>query len=168
MIVCVDVDYRDGPPTSARAAAVVLPSWAASAPAAEYLCRIDEVADYVPGRFYERELPCVLAVLERVAEPVDVVVVDGYVTLDAEGALGLGGHLYEALERQTPVVGVAKNPFRGNPSALEVLRGSSKRPLYLTALGVEPQAAAEQLRRMHGCFRLPTMLKRVDRLCREA
>ena len=165
MIACVDVDYRD---TCAVAACVVLQSWLAGEAVAEYLHRIDEVAQYVPGEFYKRELPCVLAALDQVVQRVHLVVVDGYVVLDEQGRLGLGGHLHAALGGEVAVVGVAKSPFRGNSAAIEVVRGDSKRPLYVTALGVEPQTAAEDLRRMHGRFRLPTMLKRVDRLCRDA
>jgi deoxyribonuclease V len=169
MIVCVDVAYEDGldGTTRATAAAVVLDRWDAPRGVAEHVCRIDEVANYVPGEFYERELPCVLAILDHVELPVDVVVIDGYVVLDGAGRRGLGGHLHEALGGRVPVVGVAKNPFHDNPAALEILRGGSRRPLYVTALGVDPQVAAAHVREMHGRHRLPTMLKRVDRLCRD-
>jgi deoxyribonuclease V len=121
----------------------------------------------VPGRFFERELPCVLAVLEKVEQALELIVVDGYVLLDAAGTLGMGGHLYEALGRRLPIVGVAKNRFHTNGAAIEVYRGDSKRPLFVTALGVDPQAAAIEVQRMHGEHRLPTVLKRVDRLCRD-
>ena len=170
MIVCIDVDYRDRPDgkTAAVAAGVVLSSFAAAVAVAERVCHIGEVAAYVPGQFYRRELPCVLALLDTIEQPIDTIVVDGYVILDAAGSHGLGGHLYEALDRQVPVVGVAKTPFRANPPAIEVCRGGSQRPLFVTALGVDLQAAADSVAGMHGRFRLPTMLKRVDRLCRDS
>ena len=91
----------------------------------------------------------------------------GGVVLDAEGTHGMGGYLYEVFERRIPVIGVAKNRFRANSAAVEVLRGGSKRPLFVTALGIDPEAAAIDVQRMHGRFRLPTLLKRVDRLCRD-
>jgi len=47
-----------------------------------------------------------------------------------------------------------------------VLRGDSRRPLYVTAAGLDPAAAALHVRSMHGPFRIPTLLKRVDQLCR--
>ena len=167
MIACIDVDYTDGPAgTRARAACVVFPSWSAAAPTAEHLRELTAVADYVPGRFFERELPCALAVLEQVEHPLTTVVVDGYVVLDAAGKLGMGGHLHAALGGRIAVVGVAKNPYPGAP-AIEVHRGDSSRPLYVTALGVTPELAATQVEQMHGRFRLPTLLKRVDRLCRD-
>jgi deoxyribonuclease V len=170
MLVCIDVDYRDGPRgrTIACAAGIVFPDWASPTSVAEHVVQLDEVADYEPGQFYKRELPCVLAVLERVEFGVHGIIIDGYVILDEHGTPGLGGHLWEQLEQRVPVIGVAKNPFsRPNPS-IEVLRGDSQRPLYVTALGVEAQTAAADVRRMHGRFRLPTMLKRVDRLCRDS
>jgi deoxyribonuclease V len=170
MIVCVDVDYRGGPDghTSALAAAVVFPDWTSSTSAAEHVVRIAEVAEYESGQFYKRELPCVLAVLEKVEFGMHAIVIDGYVVLDEHGTYGLGGHLWEALRRRVPIIGVAKNPFHDNPAAVAVLRGDSSRPLYVTALGVELETAAADIQRMHGRFRLPTMLKRVDRLCRDA
>jgi deoxyribonuclease V len=169
MLVCVDVDYRDGPGgTRALAAGIVFADWASPTSAAEHVVQIAEVADYEPGQFYKRELPCVLAVLEQVEYGMHGIVIDGYVVLDEHGTLGLGGHLWEKLGRAIPVIGVAKNPFsRPNPS-IELLRGDSQRPLYVTALGVDVEAAAADVHRMHGRFRLPTMLKRVDRLCRDA
>ena len=36
----------------------------------------------------------------------------------------------------------------------------------MTAVGIDPLAAAEQIRQMHGANRIPTLLKRVDRLTR--
>jgi deoxyribonuclease V len=171
MLVCVDVDYRDNPDgarTSAYAAAVVFANWTSPTAAAEHVVRLAEVADYESGQFYKRELPCVLAVLERVEFGMHAIVIDGYVLLDEHGTPGLGGHLWEALGRRVPIIGVAKNPFHDNPAAIPVLRGDSSRPLYVTALGIKVETAAADVQRMHGRFRLPTMLKRVDRLCRDA
>lgn len=97
---------------------------------------------------------------------VDVVVIDGYVWL-ATRRPGLGAHLFDALGRSTIVVGVAKTSFHDNDAAIEVARAST-RPLYITAEGVDVRQAADDVRRMHGAHRIPTMLKRVDRLARES
>lgn len=168
MIACIDVDYDEGPDgTTARAACVVIPGWDAAKPIAEHVRTLTDVAEYVPGQFYKRELPCVLAVLELVTQPLTRIVIDGYVVLDSAGTLGMGGHLHAALDRNTPVIGVAKNRFGSATGAIEVHRGGSKRPLFVTALGVDPLAAANDVQRMHGEHRLPTVLKRVDRLCRD-
>ncbi len=169
MIACIDVDYKDDDSagTRATAACVVLEHWRAAAPVAEYLRELDEVAGYEPGQFYKRELPCALAVLELVTQAITQIVIDGYVVLDGAGTLGMGGYLHEALNRRLPIIGVAKNRFRANPAAIEVYRGGSRRPLFVTALGVDPRAAAGEVERMHNEYRLPTALKRVDRLCRD-
>jgi deoxyribonuclease V len=134
------------------------------------IARIDEVAPYVPGSFFLRELPCLLAVLEQVPGgpgAVELIVVDGYVWLDGAGREGLGAHLFRHLEGRTPVVGVAKTSFAG-AAALPVLRGTSKRPLWVTAAGVAPEDAVSWVASMHGPHRVPTLLQRVDHLCRRS
>ena len=100
--------------------------------------------------------------------PVDVVIVDGYVWLGDGTKPGLGAHLYQALGERTPVVGIAKTKFKGADSASEVIRGKSTRPLFITAAGMSLEVAAEHVRWMHGRYRMPTLLKRVDSLCRNA
>jgi deoxyribonuclease V len=47
-----------------------------------------------------------------------------------------------------------------------VLRGASTKPLLITAAGMPEAQAAEHVREMHGAFRIPTLLRRVDQLCR--
>lgn len=64
MLACVDVFYEDG---CATAACILFRSWADSAPYGSARVTISPVAPYVPGEFYRRELPCILAVLDRVA-----------------------------------------------------------------------------------------------------
>ena len=121
---------------------------------------------YAPGAFYERELPCLLAVLGKVGGSLDVVVIDGYVWLSGDGRPGLGAHLHKELGGETAVVGVAKSSFDGAAFAEAVLRGKSARPLFVTAAGIPAPTAADWIRAMHGPHRIPTLLKRVDRLCR--
>src|SRR5262249_9722907 len=105
MLVCVDVDYRDD---RALAAGVLFRAWTDADSALEVVHTIEQAEPYVPGQFYKRELPCLLAVLAEVTEPLDAIVIDGYVWLQDEQTPGLGGHLYEALGRKVPVIGVAK------------------------------------------------------------
>ena len=161
---CVDVDYRD---SGAMAAGVLFREWGDDAPASEVTEPIATVADYQPGQFYKRELPCLLALLAR-AETLELVVVDGYVWLEGEDRPGLGAHLYEALGRKVPVIGVAKTRFRSARLAVPIVRGEiSSKPLFVTAAGLNVTQAAAMVRSMHGPHRLPTLLKRVDSLCRE-
>jgi deoxyribonuclease V len=112
-------------------------------------------------------LPCLLAVLRELPSVV-AVVVDGYVWLDGMSVAGLGAHLHQALAGRVAVVGVAKTRFAGAGAAVEVVRGRSTRPLFISAAGMNAQSAAEHVRSMHGPNRIPTLLKRVDSLCRQA
>ena len=176
MLVCTDVDYRTGPDDgaggTARAAALLFTEWGAAAPVSEWAVRVDRVEPYVPGEFFRRELPCLLALLKRfehlAGEHLSAVVIDGYVTLDAAGTPGLGAHLYRALGGEVAVIGVAKTVYRGSPHAEAVCRGGSLSPLYVTATGMDVGEAARAVQSMAGPHRLPTLLKRVDGLCRQA
>jgi deoxyribonuclease V len=129
----------------------------------EHVARLSEVDAYTPGMFFVRELPAILAVLAGTAD-LDLVVVDGYVDLDPEGRQGLGAHLRDHVT--AAVVGVAKTPFRAATHALAIHRGGSTRPLYVTAAGIDPVAAAAMVKAMAGAHRLPDALRRVDALAR--
>jgi len=163
MIAALDVCYRA---VSALAACVLFEEWTSDAPQAEFQELIEKVQPYESGSFYLRELPCLLKVLSHLKVRIEAVIVDGYVWLGPENRPGLGARLYEALDRKTPVIGVAKSPFRGAANAERVLRGKSARPLYVTSTGLDPAEAARNIASMHGSHRIPTLLKRVDRLCR--
>jgi len=162
MIACVDVGYHA---THATAACVVFADWTDAALHSEHSVAIAEFEPYEPGAFYRRELPCLLRVLADVRVPLTTIVVDGFVWLGTAQP-GLGAHLFEALERRTAVVGVAKTAYAGNTLAASVLRGISANPLYITAEGIAVADAADHIRRMHGEHRIPTLLGHVDRLSR--
>lgn len=164
MLAIVDVDYR---PEATVAACVLFRDWGDESEAGHEVDRGPAAQPYVPGAFYRRELPALLRVLARVRQPLEAIVIDGYVWLGDEGRPGLGAHLYEALGQQVPVIGVAKTAFHASRLARPVLRGGSRRPLWVSAAGMELHAAAANIQHMHGAWRLPTLLKRVDRLCRE-
>ena len=96
---------------------------------------------------------------------VSVIVVDGVVVLDDAGKPGLGGRLYEYLDQKIPVIGVAKTNFAQNvANKRAVVRGESTRPLFVTALGMDLDTAADLIKSMHGEFRMPSLLKELDRL----
>jgi deoxyribonuclease V len=165
MLACVDVYYREA---RAVAACVWGRNWTDAEPAGETTMALSPTEAYLPGQFYRRELPCILAVLGSVAEAFDTVVIDGYVWLDGQMRPGLGAHLFQALGAKVPVVGVAKSPFHGATIGREVFRGASRRPLIVTAVGMELSLAADLVKGMHGPFRIPTFLRRVDMLSRKA
>jgi deoxyribonuclease V len=164
IIVAVDVQYSEH---LAAAAGVIFGDWGAPCAVQELTQLISEPAPYVPGEFWRRELPCIETLLRTSGTRPDVIVIDGYVWLDAVGRPGLGAHLFAALNGAVPVIGVAKTAFLGSPHAQQVQRGTSQRPLYITAQGIAATEAAAAIQQMHGATRIPTLLKRVDRLCRE-
>ena len=158
----VDVHY---PETGGARAALVLADDDRFAPiVAERVAWLDRVEEYQPGAFYARELPALRTVLDRV--DLEIVVIDGYVDLDPDGRRGLGAHLHAALG--VPVIGVAKTAFRTATHAVAVRRGSSTRPLYVTAAGRPVADAAALVAGMAGPHRLPDALRRVDALARGA
>jgi deoxyribonuclease V len=107
-------------------------------------------------------------VLRKVTEPLTTVVIDGYVWLGTDKSPGLGAHLFRALDEQIPVIGVAKSRFKDSTYAYKAFRGYSKRPLYITAAGIDPEVATKNISHMHGKFRIPTLLKKVDFLCQSS
>jgi deoxyribonuclease V len=165
VLAAVDAIYTDD---RAAVACVSFGDWPAAAAISEHTTVLSAPESYTPGEFYRRELPCILSVLRLLPDPPEVVLVDAYVWLDGAGRKGLGAHLFDALGGRIAVVGVAKRSFFGATSAREVRRGQSERPLYVTAAGISLEVAEAGVRAMHGPFRVPTLLKRVDRLCREA
>lgn len=126
-------------------------------------------SEYESGAFYKRELPCILSLLQKITlKPGDIIIVDGYVTLNNEGKPGLGGHLYKALDEKYPVVGIAKNEFTTpDTQRRNVLRGESKAPLFLTAKGIDVDEIKTKVEQMHGGYRMPTLLKKLDQLSRQ-
>ncbi len=162
MIVAVDVLYSE---STALVAAVVFQQWDAKESLATYTLKREGVAEYIPGKFYLRELEPIKAVLTRVGN-VDTVVIDGYCYLDESGQKGLGAHLYDATAGKYTIVGVAKNSFKGSPHAVPVCRGDSKKPLFITSVGMPQEQAADYISHMSGDFRMPTLLKKVDSMTR--
>jgi deoxyribonuclease V len=164
-IACLDAAYRG---ERAVGAAVLITDWRAGAPI-EIVTAAAEAAPYEPGAFYKRELPVLVAVLGRITVPLSAVVIDGYVWLDrAEEKPGLGAHLWQAIDRACPVMGVAKTAFADDHWSIPVLRGKSGRPLYVTAVGMGLDTAVEAVRSMAGAHRIPEMLKLADRKARAA
>ncbi len=163
-LACVDVDYHDD---AGRCACLTFDAYTDEQPLGRYVIEVAAVADYQPGQFYLRELPAILAILGELPIRPRAIIVDGYVWLGpGTSRPGLGAHLYRALAGEVPVIGVAKSRFSGAP-AESLLRGSSKRPLFVTSAGIPQKQAAAAIRGMHGTYRLPTLLKQVDRLCRD-
>ena len=166
MIYTFDTYYFDG---KARTACLGISDWKNEKPDFQLSEVIEGVEDYESGEFYKRELPCIESILKHInLTPTDILVVDGYVVLNDEGKFGLGGYLFQSLKKEIPIIGVAKNNFYGlNQLKREILRGESKNPLHITALGIDLDLAAEHIKSMHGDYRMPTILKMLDLASRE-
>lgn len=165
MILAIDVHYTE---QGSATAGVAFEAWDAPAATATYVSTQSTVVEYTPGKFYERELPCIEHLLREHALAPQLIVVDGYVFLDGVARPGLGKYLFDALGGKVPVVGIAKTSFAGIGPAFEVIRGASAKPLYVTCVGADLDAVKEQVRQMHGSHRIPTLLKAADQLCRAA
>lgn len=166
MILAFDTYYNED---KAKTVCVTFGDWLDTEPMDTFEETINGIAPYEPGAFFKRELPCILSLLKKInTQSVQVIIVDGYVFLDDQGTLGLGGHLYKELDETIPVVGVSKSRFSGiELNQRTLIRGESKRPLYITAIGVELQSAVEWISSMHGNFRIPSMLQQLDMKTRE-
>lgn len=162
MIYCFDTYYKDD---SANTAVIGIKNWSSSVPDIEINHISNEVNEYESGAFYKRELPCILATLEKIDlnPEEDILLIDGFVQLSDSGKLGLGGYLYQALDEKLPVIGVAKSDFISLQNLKRaVYRGVSKKPLYVTTLGIDLEEASQCILEMHGENRMPTILKLVD------
>lgn len=126
MFATADVHYPRG--SGARAALVLASGAAFSVLVSSKVVFVEHVAAYRPGEFYLRELPPLRALMTGISD-VEMLVVDGYVTLDPDGRPGLGAYAHE--EFGVPVIGVAKTAFKSATHAIPVLRGTATRPLYV-------------------------------------
>jgi len=130
-----------------------------------YLSTARGIADYESGEFYKRELPCIEKLINEHKLVPDCVIVDGYVYLE-HGKPGLGKHLYQSMNGTTPVIGVAKNPRGIINEQFHVLRGESLNPLYVTSEGIDLEEAKALIKNLEGPFRIPSVIKLADTLCR--
>ena len=151
----------------------------------------DKYGPYIPGEFYKRELPCIMHLLEQVPDILnyDAIILDGLAHLPKTDPLaepdGLGIRLEQELDKEHPdfrnnhptdpmkiygpaIIGVAKTSFKGCDSdhgLAKVYRGEAKNPLYVctTWFNMSANEAAEHIKSMHGNYRIPTLLKILDK-----
>ncbi len=164
--LAVDVHYVED---RAYVAGILFQKWDSTKPDAMISIVVHSVAPYEPGAFYKRELPCIYALYERVKAlgyTVKTLIIDGYVDLDS-GKPGLGRYIFRSIPGYFEVVGVAKTYFQC-PTARSILRGGSKKPLYVTTSSGNIEKIAESVRLMAGSHRIPLLLKTVDSVTRLA
>ena len=166
MYIAIDVYYKND---RAKAVSIEFQNWKDDQPSQIHSVELEEIEEYIPGEFYKRELPCILRVLKKSdGSKVQAIIVDGYVHLDDEGKKGLGGYLFDALNGKIPIIGVAKKRFYSiNDKCREVLRGKSKNPLFVTAIGMDLDIAAAKVGEMAGEFRFPELLKVLDQVTKD-
>ena len=164
MFIAVDVHYHN---SKAQAAGVLYRNWTDCEAEKTLIVPVEPAASYIPGQFYKRELPCIMAVLERLDFLPQCIIIDGYVYLGRERAPGLGKYLFDAIEKKSSVIGVAKNPFKDPPSDTQVFRGKSKRPIYVSSAGMGMEEAKYHIGEMCGKHRIPRLIKMADSLSKQ-
>lgn len=166
MILALDTYYFEN---KAKTVALEFLDWSDINETACYFEILENIEEYKSGEFYKRELPCVLSIIKKFnLEDYEAIIIDGYVFVDNDSKLGLGGFLYEKLNKKIPVIGVAKTDFISlNNNKVSLLRGKSKNPLFISAIGINLNEATEKIKYMNGEFRIPTLLKKLDTLTKE-
>lgn len=163
MILAFDTYYFGN---KGKTVCLAFDDWTTSEKFEVYAETLEGVEEYESGAFYKRELPCILSLLQKIdCQMVKAIIVDGFVYLDDENKFGLGAYLFESLHKSIPVIGVAKSNFatlQKNKRAL--LRGESQKPIFVTAVGMELDKAADHIGQLSGPYRMPTVLKALDRL----
>lgn len=164
MIGFFDVYYNDD--GTAQGACILTDTFNDDVPKEEHIVTIDKVEPYESGFFYKRELPIILKMINVIGkEKFDMIVIDGYVNL-TDKHHGLGYYLYKKLGESIPIIGVAKNKYKTENQSIEILRGFSEKPLFITSIGIEVAKAAKNIGFMRGDNRLPTIIKMADSLSR--
>lgn len=161
MILAFDTHYFED---KAKTVCVSYDDWTDESPTDIRSEVLSGIAAYQAGSFYKREMPCILSLLKQYdLNEVECIIVDGYVVLDDGGKPGLGAHLYKALEKKVPIIGVAKSHFYQNDqNTLSLLRGESKKPLFISSIGMDVESAFKCIQSMYGKYRMPTLLQILD------
>lgn len=163
MKLAVDVCYEG---EGALAAAVAFDEWDAAEPLRTVTSHIAKVEPAQRGKLDLRALPCLLQLLREHALEPEVIVIDGFVHLDAQDTPGLGLHLHQALGGRCAVIGISKKPMAVTPAQFEVHREEEAAPVIITCAGIDLGAAKARVRKMHGRRRVPTLLKLAVRVAK--
>ncbi|TXD80879.1 endonuclease V [Subsaximicrobium wynnwilliamsii] len=166
MILAFDTYYFND---KAKTVCLSFKDWFNEKPFEIYSETIPCIEEYVSGEFYRRELPNIISLMSKIDKAViELIIVDGFVYLNDENKFGLGAYLHEKLNKQIPIIGVAKRTFATiEKNKVDVYRGKSKNPLFVTSIGIELKLAAKKIKEMEGEYRIPTLLKELDKLTRE-
>lgn len=132
-------------------------------------------SEYIPGEFYKRELPDIMLLIQnkigicKLRTEYDAIIVDGLYMLGKDHP-GLGARLKQELLNNynvdIEVIGIAKSYYKDcEQVAGLVYRGKDAiKPLYVN--GSLQKDYVELVKNMAGEYRLPYLVKQVDKLCR--
>lgn len=163
MKIALDTYYYED---KAKTVGLIFENWRDEKPSEIVETFSENVLEYESGNFFKRELPYIIDLFKQIDLSIfDTIIVDGYVFLDNNRKKGLGYYLYEYLQNKIPVIGVAKKSFYNN-GAIQIIRGKSENPLYISSIGIEQKIAAEFIKNMDGKYRIPTLLKLLDQRTR--
>jgi len=151
---------------TARVAAVAFDDWAAFEGTKNYSLRIERVEKPAKGELDLRALPWLVQLLDANRLQPELIVLDGFVHLDAQETPGLGRRLHDTLGGRTPVIGVSRSGFKDTPEQFELHREEETAPLVITCAGIDLGAAKARVRMMHGRKRVPTLLKLAARIAK--
>lgn len=152
--------------TQAQAAAVAFEAWDAPEATKTHVSLIAQVEKAPRGELDLRALPCVMQLLREHRLAPELILIDGFVHLDADETPALGQHLFHALGGTTPVIGLSKTSRPGLSAQFEVMREEEAKPLIVTCAGIDIGAAKARLRAMHGRKVMPTLMKLALRIAK--
>ena len=151
---------------TARVAAVAFDDWAAPEGTKNYALRIEHVEKPAKGELDLRALPWLVNLLDANRLQPELIVLEGFVHLDAQETPGLGRRLHDTLGGRTAVIGVSRSGFKDTPEQFEVHREEETAPLVITCAGIDLGAAKARVRMMHGKKRMPTLMKLAARVAK--
>lgn len=163
MKLVVGVHFDGG---GAVAVGLAFDEWDSPEASRTWLSRIAQVEKAERGELDLRALACVLQLLREHALEPDLIVIDGFVHLDALETPALGRHLHHALGGRCAVIGISRTAMAHTPAQFEVVREDETRPLIVTCVGIDLGAAKARLRAMHGKRRVPTLVKLAARIAK--
>ncbi len=143
--------------------------WSDTTPKKLITINYNKVLPYESGKFYKRELPCILKLLEEIDIAIlEAITIDGHCYTSNQKDFGLGAHLWKSLDYRVPIIGIAKNSFHNTEKVTTaIIRGVSKKPLYISSIGYDLKLAVKNVKKMKGNYRIPDILKIVDQETRE-
>ena len=174
MILAIDTYYLSD---KAKTVGILFKDWIDLVPEEIITSWTDQFGPYIPGKFYLRELPPILDLLEKIQgkeERITYIILDGFLRIhDKEtGELreGLGDMLLRRIKPWNPcLIGVAKKDFGGTGliygEALGYTRGpKGSTPLWIQGGGgLSNEEALRLVKRMKGQYRLPELLRLLDK-----